>query len=931
MIFEVISLNIKTFSVATTNLFPATNTTNGGQLLTEFNLRARESVMSDESVKYMYGPSYVHAEDEFKVYAGGDSEYFPNSSEAGSTVLDISAGRAILNGYYVENLADMTIDLSIVAAEYASLGTPLSGDVCIGLRIMLSEETTMLGSIMGEDANGYYEGVQVVILPKDQFHVPTDKFPNPSNPQEIIDCGDFNYRNYVTADILLATVSYVNGTVSNVRNNPDKCQMFPASRIGGVDELLSDTYVKKTGLNPNKLYTFAGKGTDPSTGTDTWCDSTDSLMVWDNNPQFTILTPTENEATFKRSTVDTSLVQLIVPHKQIDGMVDGAGNPLYYKAKAINVPKADYATGAPGMVTKEYTDSVKAVNNRINEFYQLTNGKQVGFIPILNKNGQNDGETYTKLPNINDAWEAGDYILVAKDMDVLGELNDSNNISPPSTIYVVRPGKVTLVSAATDTKPDGMCLAVAEGKLDPETGEPVAGWSSYDWWGYGSGEYRGVFNEDYFQVYFTYPDGVVKNYYAKVFDTDGIKSYSDPVMLTGSIPFATTEMTGGFLNAPENYIDAGYVYLDDYGHLRLRDYALLRSGMLAYQLGQDVTIESGLTPSEIQAELDEYVNQRIAFPDLTQAVNSLVGTASTTMINVNMTLPDDTDGIVQFNITGIDSRFNTSVCLNIYGNSVGNTTINITDCAKIKVNVYASDSTKGNNPKIVIKRSCVYYDFNMFNNYLHSAEDITLWYTKLSTDSTKPEGKNLVVDGMTVRAVELQSMYNDPESNYNVVSSEYWSLSAQNDNHFDIALQSITFDGTATIIGCSVLVKNNSTSNITAGRSLFRDNAFVLPQGPDLYYPELCLRQAVNVTGRFISAYPTNSTSSGYTAYMMQETDFSLKSQVLLKDEISEAYTLIKGEVAFLVNAYELPYASATQIDVFDPNKFHHFSGTTLL
>jgi hypothetical protein len=174
-------------------------------------------------------------------------------------------------------------------------------------------------------------------------------------------------------------------------------------------------------------------------------------------------------------------------------------------------------------------------------------------------------------------------------------------------------------------------------------------------------------------------------------------------------------------------------------------------------------------------------------------------------------------------------------------------------------------------------------------------------------------------------------MYNDPESNYNVVSSEYWSLSAQNDNHFDIALQSITFDGTATIIGCSVLVKNNSTSNITAGRSLFRDNAFVLPQGPDLYYPELCLKQAVNVTGRFISAYPTNSTSSGYTAYMMQETDFSLKSQVLLKDEISEAYTLIKGEVAFLVNAYELPYASATQIDVFDPNKFHHFSGTTLL
>jgi hypothetical protein len=175
---------------------------------------------------------------------------------------------------------------------------------------------------------------------------------------------------------------------------------------------------------------------------------------------------------------------------------------------------------------------------------------------------------------------------------------------------------------------------------------------------------------------------------------------------------------------------------------------------------------------------------------------------------------------------------------------------------------------------------------------------------------------------MTVRAVELQSMYNDPESNYNVVSPEYWSLTAQNDNHFDIALQSITFDGTATIVGCSVLVKNNSSSNVLAGRYLFKDNAFYLPQGPNLYYPSNCLRQAVNVTGRFISAY----TNTGNTSYIMQETDFSLKTQTVASNG-----TVTNGEVAFLVNAYELPYSNATNIDVFDPNKFHNFSGTTLL
>lgn len=910
-------MNIKTFSVATTNLFPATNTTNGGQLLTEFNLRAKDAVLGFDKVEYMWGPSFTHSDADFAVSANlASSEYFPNSASATGSILTIAPGKAIINGYYVENLAEVTIDLAAINAELEVVGEALEGECCIGLRVMFSSETTMIGSILGEDSNGYYEGIQVVVLPKSTptgrgaFHTPLDSF-YISGISTPINCWEEGYRDFVTADLLLATFTYVNGAVTNLQPNPKMSQGIPATRIMNIDDIISDDYVKKSDLNPKKLYTFAGKGTNPATGNDTWCDSTDSLMVWDNNPKFTSLSPTETEAVFKRSTLDTSLVQLIIPHKQVDGMVDGAGNPQYYESKAINVPKADYATGAPGMVTKEYTDSVKAVNNRINEFYQLTNGKQVGFIPILNKNGQNDGETYTKLPNINDAWEAGDYILVAKDMDVLGELNDSNNISPPSTIYVVRPGKVTLVSAATNTKPDGMCLAVAEGKLDPETGEPVAGWSSYDWWGYGSGEYRGVFNEDYFQVYFTYPDGTVKNYYAKVFATDGVKSYSDPVMLTGSIPFATTDMTGGFLNAPENYIDAGYVYLDDYGHLRLRDYALLRSGMLAYQLGQDVTIEAGLTPSDIQAELNEYVNQRIAFPDITQAVNSLVGNASTSVINVTITLPDDTDGLVLLNVNGIDSRFNTSVCLNIYGTATSNTTINITDCEKIRIKIYGEN----NKPNIVVKRSCVYYDSAIFNA-LTSAEDISLWYTKFeSTD------KNLFVDGMTVRAVELQSMYNDPESNYNVTSSEYWTLDAQNDNHFDIALQSITFDGNATIVGCSVLVKNNSSSNILAGRYLFKDN-FYLPQGPNLYYPSNCLRQAVNVTGRFISAYPVNNNSG----YIMQETDFSLKSQVVASNG-----TVTNGEVAFLVNAYSYPYANATGIDVFDPNKFHSFSGTTLL
>ena len=908
-------MNLKTFSVASTNLFPATNTTNGGQLLTEFNLRAKDAVLGFEKVQYVWGPTFTHSDKDFEVSANiSDSAYFPNTASTTGSILTISPGRAILNGYYVENLEDMTIDLAAINADLATIGESLSGECCIGLRVMFSGETTMLGSILGEDANGYYEGVQVVILPKSTpngrgaFHTPLDSFyiPGTSFP---INCWEEGYRDFVTADLLLATFTYVNGAITNLLPNTKKSQGIPASRIMNIDDVISDDYVKKSGLNPKKLYTFAGKGTNPDTGNSTWCDSTDSLMIWDSNPTFGPVAPTENEAVFQRSYTNPDQVQLVIPHKQVDGMVDGQGNAQYYKSKVINLPQAEYGSGASGLVTKAYTDTVKQTNYRINEFYQLTNGKQVAFIPELNPNGTEDGTTYKKLPNINDAWHSGDYVLVAKDWTAVSDLTDTTNTAPPSTIYVIRPAAVTSLGNMTDTQPEGMCLGIAECPMVDD--EPETGYATKDYWGIGSGNYHGSVLVDYFQLNITYSSGTVVKKYRPVYTTDGIKTYSDVIMLTGQIPFASTTLTGGFLNAPDDYIDAGYVYLDEYGHLRLRDYALLRSGLLAYQLGQDQTIEAGLTVSEIQSQLNEYVNQRIAFPDITQTINSLVGTASTSVINVTMTLPDDLDGETSLTVSGIDSRFNTAVCLNIYGTATSNTTINITDCAKVMIKLYDNCT-----PKIVVKRSCLYYDYQLFDA-LYSAEDITIWYTKFKSDD-----KNLVVDGMTVRAVELQSMYNDPESNYNVVSPEYWSLTAQNDNHFDIALQSITFDGTATIVGCSVLVKNNSSSNVLAGRYLFKDNAFYLPQGPNLYYPSNCLRQAVNVTGRFISAY----VNTGGASYIMQETDFSLKTQT-----ISSRGVVTNGEVAFLVNAYEFPYANATNIDVFDPNKFHSFSGTTLL
>lgn len=891
-------MNFRRFNVATTNIFPATNSTKGGQLVTEFNLRSRESVYGAESVQYMYGPSFVRGEADFYVTTteSDTGESFFNASSASGSVLKIQPGRAVVNGYYVENLAPMTVDLAAMNAERVDLGqTPLSGRLAIGLRVMFSTEETMIGSIKVEDADDmYYEGVQVVIIPADSVRFPSTVA---TIDGQTIDCGLVENQSYVNMDVLLAEFNCYNSNATQITNNyPKKCQAMPAVRIGNIDDLIPETYVKKTGLDPKKLYTFAGKGTDPSTGNSTWCDSTDALMIWDKNPQYTMIEPEVTEAMFAASVDDRNQIQLVLPHKQVDGMTDGEGRPQYYAPAYINLPKADWGTNTPGMVTASYTQAVKADGRRLTDFYQLTNGKQRAFLDTL---------TDTKdLPGINNAWDVGDYVLVAKDSTIISDLNDTMNLTPPSTIYVVLPGVVTEINDAVDTEPDGLCLAVATqelSELDPGIPSPSV---RKDYWDLN--EYQGVVDHDYFKLIVLANGTPVSTWYYTVKTTNGIRSYSEPMQLTGQYPFATEEMTGGFLNVPSDYVDAGYVYLDDYGHLRLRDYALLRQGVLAYQLGQNVTIESGLTTDEIQAELDEFVNARVAFPNASQAL-----TGDPNLITVNITLPSESDGENPvLEIYDLDSRFNTGVNLNIYGSATSATTVNISDCERIKVNIL------GGNPTVNVYRSCLYYNASTIDK-LSTMEDISLWYTKIqNTDPT------LVVEGMTVRAVADQGTYDSADPEYNVVSSEYWSVDTPNDNHFMVALQSLTFGSNGEVTGCDVLVRNNSTANVYSGRQIFHDT-FTLPQGPNLYYPVSRLNQPVKVTGRFVTAYPSQVPEG----YVVQETDFSLSTQSYTSSQTLKA----NGEIAILVNSYTLETNDPVDVAVWEPHTFHHFSGTTLI
>lgn len=902
-------MNFALFSVETTNIFPIANSVNGGQLVTEFNLKSRESVLTDPSVQYIIGPSYTHGTGDFFVSSSSNaSEYFTEDASLSSTVLEIQPGRAVVNGHYIENLAPMVIDLAEVNAQLLADGQEqLSGDLSIGLKVMYSTETTMSGSIMGEassDIGEVYAGIQIVLLPTSQFLTPTS---HTKDGMIDIYCGDLANRGLVTADLLLATFSFINGNVTNVVQNPNKLQMLSAERIDKINEALSSDFVKKTGLNPDKLYVFAGKGEDPETGFDTWCEAEDSLIVWDKTPQMSTTKPEIEQAQFVTANGKTALV---LPHKQIDNdsssytTVNANGKPVYYQPRVMQLPLADYNTETAGTVNAEYTRQVKQVASKISDLYNLTNGKQRGFVDVLTDKAD--------LPAINPNWNIGDYILVSQDQSV--EYDGLNSGSrAPSTIYVLLPPPVIGIRYYGDSigTLSGQCLATviksaADGDEAPDI-EHFNVYSSY-WGDLETKMYRGQVNVDYFTYVYTDENNVTTTYYYRVAAVNSEElEYSDQVYITRPIPFASQGSVGGFIDIDPTLTDEGYVYLDSNGHLRLLDYQLLRSGTLAYQLGEDFTVPSGLTISEIQAYLDEYVNQRVAFPNINQVQNAAIPND----IKITITITGDEEGGT-LNIYDIDSRFDTSVTLNILGTAGTNVTINISDCERVRIG--ANHYIEGT-PVINVYRSCVYYDPETIN-MISTVRDLKLWYTKFTTGDP-----DIYVEGMTVSAIATNS---SADSNGGA-DIGYWSTSNPNDNHFAVMLKDITLDGSGSVVKCGVLVRNGTTANVVVGTHVTHLTNFELPQGDTngLRYPAAKMNKHVKVTGEFITSYISYASPKGY---VIQNTQFSLWTPIYdAGQNITSA-----GEISFLVTAYTIADDSPQTIDVWNSDSFHYFTGSTL-
>lgn len=903
-------MNFVTFPVNSTNIFPIANSKAGGQLLSEFNIRSRETVLTDPNVKYSIGPSYTHSLEDFKVTLQTDGL----GNSVSSSTIQIAEGKAIINGHYIESLVPIVIDIADANTQLvADNKTPLSGKLAVGLRVMYSTTSTMNGSMLVENDADMYQGIQVVILPAlgdvgTKLTLPSD------SPVD---------QSKVNAHLKLAEFEYTGGSIveNSIINNEDKMRSIPADRITGVDALVSDEYVSKRGLDAKKLYTFAGKGTDPETRQSTWCESNDSLMVWDAHPNLVTVDPTHpgpevQEATFR--VTPAGGVELLVPHKQVDGMMSTFGTGQYYEDKHYSLPTASYLKGTSGVVDSVYTNHIKKIENELHELYNLPEGNLLLYIPELYDRANLPAIT------IDTKWKPGNYVLVGADYTV--EV-DTTVDGPPSTMYVITPGNVLDVAKITDTIETGLLLSTFTDKYEGDTaiaefqqrvavGDPSlllmaagGGHEEPDAESVGQrviGQIEGVVDRDYFilDAELVHSSSQVDHqivYYA-VSRTTSVK-FSGPVMITGPIPLAQETVVGGFLNVPDTQYGGGYVRRNDDGYLQLMDYDLLATGVLAYQLGETFTCPSGLDISSIQTNLDEYVNNRVAFAnDAYKADNPT--SYKTIHVYVDITVPEGSSAQT-LDFGNIDSRFGTCVYLHVTGQVGTLTQLYIHDCEKLRLDIQASGQLQ-----VVLKNCNLFYDPTALDS-LYTIEDLQLWYERYSD-----QDPDLFVDALTV-------MRNDkPET---VSSSEYWAPSTPNDNHFSYALRSITFNSEGQIIGCSLFVTDDITSNIAEGTYIFTSE-FSLPQSVGLPFPVSRLNKQLKVTGEYITAYPMSVTTP--QGYRVKNTNFTA---------LSEAYTnyaagiMVPGVIAFhteveIVTAVS-GLTSTSSIDGWETGKFHIFSG----
>lgn len=394
------------FSSATCTVFPIANSKSGGQLVNEQNLRARESVSTDPNITYTSHVSYTHSMRDFAISMGQNQ----NS-------ISISGGRCVLNGHYFESVAPIEVDI---------LGKGLHGKLKVGLRAYYSTDATLSGSLLPEDNNYMFTGIRVVILPESDFILPSDSPDDEMAVTAHLYLGSFVYNDRILAD--------------TITQNENKVGSLPADRVVGLGKALEGKYLTSNAIYPSGIFTMEGRGSKDGSliSKPTWSNSTNSLMLWDNNTEVTTTKPSLQSAQFNTYPNGNRVYTLLqIPHKQIDGYYEAVPNGsgttyrrLYFPTKNLTLPLADFDRGTAGTVDRNYTNKIKDLAKKFDTIYLLPNGKQRAFIEEITSVEGRDNQ----LPQINGNWNYGDYVIVRNDLSL--ELTNEP-ISTVTTMYVV--------------------------------------------------------------------------------------------------------------------------------------------------------------------------------------------------------------------------------------------------------------------------------------------------------------------------------------------------------------------------------------------------------------------------------------------------------------------------------------------------------------
>lgn len=382
--------------------------------------------------------------------------------------------------------------------------------------------------------------------------------------------------------------------------------------------------------------------------------------------------------------------------------------------------------------------------------------------------------------------------------------------------------------------------------------------------------------------------------------------WSAPVQLTAEIPYATETVIGGFLNVnKDKALDGGYIYRDDNGYLRLVDYNLLRQGTLAYQLGEDIALSSGVDTEEVNLELTDYVNERIAFPNDTQKTKE-----KPNVINIRIELPEEDEGQKpEYTIQNIDSRFGTSIYLHFTGKATSKSTVNIVNCEKVRIESNLSVNS-GNCPTINLIRSNLYYDPSVIDYIRKSGgtiHELGLWHERF--DSGDP---GLIIEGLKVSR--------SPKDIIQSNEVDYWNADNPNsDNHLFYAVRSLTFSEAGEIVDFEMLIGNDSTYTDSPNPEFtILNEEFKLPQQPGLAYPVSAMTHKLSIDGNFVSAYKPSDASD----WVVSEVSFSGKTGQYIDEDTGVS----NGTIAFLIKTHSLP--CDTSSDVIEPwsSKTYHIA-----